>query len=54
MPDWLQYASMGALLAWALSFEVRFWRTYRAIMILDTIIKAFTRYAHERGSDADS
>lgn len=49
MPEWIELVLIGALLAWIATLELRFWRAYRAIIVLDTIIKAVSRYARERG-----
>lgn len=49
MPDWLAFVLFGFVLAWLASVEVRFWRAYRAIVVIDAIIRAVSRYARERG-----
>jgi hypothetical protein len=48
LSEWLELVAVTLLAAWLLSLELRYWRTFRAIIIVDSIIKSVGRYARER------
>jgi hypothetical protein len=49
----LEIIILTLVVGWLFSLELRYWRTFRFVLIADTIIKALTRYAREakRGED---
>ena len=48
----LEIVLFTVLFGWLLTLELRYWRSFRLLILLDSIIKALTRYARERGDDA--